>query len=313
MKYRTVGNSGLKVSEISLGSYITFGSMVRESDAVRILHRALDLGINSFDTADYYQYGEAETIIGKALKPIERSRCVLATKAFFPMSDDPNDRGLSRKHLVESCEKSLRRLQTDYVDIFYLHRFDHDTPLEETLRTVSDLIRQGKVLYWGVSKWTEEQMTEAAELGRQIGLPPMIAHQLEYNYFYRGIEESMLSFGSRQGIGHFAFSPLAEGVATGKYSNPEALATSRGYTDYVQQMGHLSAEKIACADRIRRYAEEIGMEPARLALAWVLRHGNIASAVVGVTLLEQLEENVKASGCHIDDEILNHLESLLKG
>ncbi|KHF33230.1 L-glyceraldehyde 3-phosphate reductase [Paenibacillus sp. P1XP2] len=228
MKYRRLGGSGLKVSEISLGSWLTYGGYVERENAVNSIKTAYDLGINFFDTANVYEKGAAEELVGEALKAYPRESYVLATKAFWPMGDGPNDRGLSRKHITEQVHASLKRLKHDYVDIFYCHRHDPETPLEETLRAIDDLIRQGKVLYAGVSEWQASQIAEALGVADRYLLDRIVVNQPQYNMFHRYIEKEIMPLCERSGIGQVVFSPLAQGLLTGKYTSasdiPQAAA-----------------------------------------------------------------------------------------
>lgn len=224
MQYRRLGNTGLKVSEISLGSWLTYGGYVEEEKAIASIDKAYELGINFFDTANVYMRGDAEKVVGKALRKYPRSSYVLATKVFGKMGDGPNDHGLSRKHIVEQCDASLKRLGLDYIDIYYCHRYHQDTPpLEETLRALDDLIRQGKVLYIGVSEWSAEQMTEAIHLADKKLLDRIVVNQPNYSMLQRYIEKEVIPVGKKHGIGQVVFSPLAQGVLTGKYKKGQAI------------------------------------------------------------------------------------------
>ena len=228
MQYRNLGASGLKVGAVGLGSWLTIGNAIDDAAAERLVRVAFDRGVNLFDTADVYNLGGGERALGQAVRDLPRHRLVLATKCFFPMSDDPNDRGLSRKHVVESLHGSLRRLGTDYVDLYQCHRFDPDTPLLETARAMDDLIRAGKALYWGTSQWPAERIAEVVELCARSGLAAPIANQPLYNLFDRGIEQAVLPTSRRLGLGQLVYSPLAQGVLTGKYGRGDAVpAASR--------------------------------------------------------------------------------------
>jgi aryl-alcohol dehydrogenase-like predicted oxidoreductase len=222
MEYRRLGGSGVKVSEISLGSWLTYGGSVAEQQATACIHRAYDLGINFFDTANVYVRGAAEEIVGNALKGFKRDSYFLATKVYFPMGVGPNDRGLSRKHIMEQCHASLKRLGVDYVDLYQCHRYDEGTPLEETLRALDDLVRQGKVLYVGVSEWTADQIADALRLAKEMNLDRIVSNQPRYNMIQRQIEAEVVPLSEREGVGQVVFSPLAQGVLTGKYRPGEA-------------------------------------------------------------------------------------------
>src|SRR5256885_7401527 len=217
MRYRRLGAAGVKVSEISLGSWLTYGGHVEDAAAEACVHRAYELGVNLFDTADVYRRGDAERIVGRALSRYERTSYVLATKVYFPMGEGPNDRGLSRKHIVESCEASLQRLGTDYIDLYQCHRFDADAPLDETLRALDDLVAAGKVLYVGVSEWSAGELEDARALGQRLLLRPIVSNQPQYSLLWRRIEDEVIPLSERLGIGQVVWSPLAQGVLTGKY------------------------------------------------------------------------------------------------
>jgi voltage-dependent potassium channel beta subunit len=311
VNYRRLGRSGLKVSEISLGSWLTYGGYVEKQNAIRSVEVAYDLGVNFFDTANVYARGEAEKVMGEVLKNYPRESYVLATKAFWPMGDGPNDRGLSRKHIMEQCHASLKRLGVEYVDIFYCHRFDPETPLEETLRAIDDLIRQGKVLYAGISEWTAAQMAEALAVADRYLLDRIVVNQPVYNMFNRYIEKEIIPLGERQGIGQVVFSPLAQGVLTGKYKSASDIpADSRAAKgEWVNQ--YLTEANIAKVRQLGEVAAELGITVSQLALAWILRQSNVASALVGASRPEQVEENVKASGVTLSQDVLDRIEQII--
>ncbi len=298
MNYRRLGSSGLVVSEIALGSWLTLGGSVDAGASERIVRHAFDLGVTLFDSADVYSNGEAERALGRALAGLMRPRLVLATKCFFPMSDDPNDRGLSRKHLFESVHGSLRRLGTDYLDLHQCHRADPETPLEETVRAYEDLIRQGKVLYWGVSEWTEDQTERACRIADATGGYRPISNQPQYSLLSRSIERTLLDANARAGVGQIVWSSLAQGVLTGKYAGgakPDGSgATVAARARYLVPL--LTDQNLARVERMREVARGLGVTPAQLALAWCLRRPEVASVIVGATRPEQLDENVLASG-----------------
>ncbi|WML53281.1 aldo/keto reductase family protein [Neobacillus sp. PS3-12] len=314
MEYRRLGNTGLKVSEISLGSWLTYGGYVEEQNATASIDKAYDLGINFFDTANVYMRGEAEIVVGKALKKYQRDSYVLATKVFWPMGDGPNDRGLSRKHIIEQCHASLKRLNTDYVDIYYCHRYDKETPLEETLRALDDLVRQGKVFYVGVSEWTAEQITEAVHLADKKLLDRIVVNQPQYSMLERYIEKEVLPVCQKHGIGQVVWSPLAQGVLTGKYQKGEkAPEGSRAAQEkYKSLFGLLTDENLDKVEKLKEVAADHKLSLPTLALAWILRQPNVASALVGASRPEQLEENVKASGVKLSDETLARIEDILR-
>jgi voltage-dependent potassium channel beta subunit len=314
MEYRRLGNTGLKVSEISLGSWLTYGGYVEEQNAAASIDKAYDLGINFFDTANVYMRGEAEIVVGKALKKYVRDSYVLATKVFWPMGDGPNDRGLSRKHVIEQCHASLKRLNTDYVDIYYCHRYDPETPLEETLRALDDLVRQGKVLYVGVSEWTAEQITEAVHLADKKLLDRIVVNQPQYSMLQRYIEKEVIPVSEKHGIGQVVWSPLAQGVLTGKYKKGEKApeGSRAAQENYKGLFGLLTDENLDRVELLKEVAADNELSLANLALAWILRQNNVASALVGASRPEQMEENVKASGVKLSAETLARIEDILR-
>ncbi|WEG13203.1 aldo/keto reductase family protein [Pullulanibacillus sp. KACC 23026] len=312
MEYRRLGKSGLKVSEISLGSWLTYAGYVAEENAVNTIHKAYDLGINFFDTANVYMTGEAEKVVGKAIKKFQRDSYVLATKVFWPMGDGPNDRGLSRKHIMEQAHASLKRLDVDYVDIYYCHRYDVNTPLEETLRALDDLVRQGKVLYVGVSEWTAEQITDAVHLADKKLLDRIVVNQPQYSMLNRYIEESVLPVSEKHGIGQVVFSPLAQGVLTGKYKIGEAPPEGSRAASGVKAIDHqLTESNLQKVEQLKPIAAELGITMPQLALAWILRQPGVASALVGASRPEQIEDNVKASGIKLSADVLEKIEGIL--
>ncbi len=315
MHDRSVGTSGLRVSALALGSWLTYGGpSVQQRSAIEIVRRAYDLGINYFDTADMYQLGGAEELLRVALDGIPRESVVLATKAFWPVGPGPNDRGLSRKHLFESVNRSLRRLGTDYVDMFFFHRFDPEVPLEETLSTLDMLVKAGKVLYVGVSEWAAPQIERALGLEAQYGWDPIRVSQPCYNMLNRSIERDVLATCDRAGIGQVVWSPLAEGFLTGKYKEGAPLpegsraADSRLASAISNYMTPRNYERVK---ELEALANEAGMPLARLALAWILRLPSVASAITGASRLEQLEANVLAADIILPDDLLKAIDSVL--
>jgi aryl-alcohol dehydrogenase-like predicted oxidoreductase len=312
MEYRALGRSGLQVSEVSLGSWLTLGSSVDREATREIVHRAYDLGINFFDTADVYAGGQAEEVLGQALRAIPRRYLVIASKAFFPMSEHPNDRGLSRKHLFESVEASLRRLGTDYLDLHQCHRPDPATPIEETVCAYEDLVRQGKVLYWGVSEWRAAQIEEACRVAdRRLAYRP-VSNQPQYSLLRRQIEAEVVPACEREGLSQIVFSPLGQGVLSGKYSGGAKPSNSRAADAQRNQFmrAYLAPEVLGRVDRLQPIANELGITLAQLALAWCLRLPNLASVIVGATRPSQLEENAKASGVRIPAELQARIEAI---
>ena len=312
MQYVNLGNSGLKVSRVAIGSWLTYGSSVDSDGTAKCIRAAIDQGVIFVDTADVYARGAAEEVLGTVLAPLRRADIVLASKAFWPMSDNPNDKGLSRKHLFESCEASLRRLRTDYLDLYQCHRFDPETPVRETVRAMGDLITQGKILYWGVSVWTAEQITEACELADALGVPRPISNQPPYSLLQRYIEEDVVPTSRALGLSQVVFSPLAQGVLTGKYSGGARPEGSRAADDQRNQFmgGDLAADVLARVDRMVLLAGDLGTTPARLALAWALRNDDIASVIVGATNVSQVEDNVAATEINLSDDVVARLDEL---
>jgi len=285
---------------------------VERENAVQSIKTAYDLGINFFDTANVYERGAAEELVGKALKEYPRESYVLATKAFWPMGEGPNDRGLSRKHVVEQANASLKRLGHEYVDIFYCHRHDPETPLYETLRAIDDLVRQGKVLYVGVSEWQASQIAEALGVADRYLLDRIVVNQPVYNMFERYIEKEVVPLSERSGIGQVVFSPLAQGLLTGKYTSASDIPqdSRAAKLDWVRK--GITEEKIAKVKQLEGIAKELDVSVGNLALAWILRLNNVASALVGASRPEQVTENAKASGIELSDDVLSRIEEILK-
>ncbi len=314
MLYRRLGNTGLKVSEISLGSWLTYGNAVENETAVQTIDKAYELGINFFDTANAYNRGEAEKVVGAALRKYDRSSYVLATKVFFPMGEGPNDRGLNRKHVLEQANASLKRLGLDYVDILYCHRYDPETPVEETLRAFNDLMRQGKVLYAGISEWSAAQIEEAMHVADKYLLDRFVVNQPQYSMLYRKIEEEVIPVSKKHGVGQVVFSPLAQGLLTGKYKNLSDIpADSRAANDKMNRFikGLLNEGTLEKVQKIGAIAQKLNIPMAQLALAWVLRQPNVASALIGASRPEQVAENAKASGYVLTEDILAEIEAAL--
>jgi aryl-alcohol dehydrogenase-like predicted oxidoreductase len=312
VEYRRLGNSGLEVSEISLGSWLTFGSSVDRKATREMVERAFEAGVNLFDTADVYANGAGEEALGYALRGIPRQHAVIASKCFFPMSDRPNDRGLSRKHIFESVEGSLRRLGTDYLDLLQCHRADPDTPVEESVCAFEDLIRQGKILYWGVSEWPAQRIEAACRSAdRRLAYRP-ISNQPQYSILRRGIEAEVLPTCEREGLSQLVFSPLAQGALTGKYRDGGRPDHSRGADPQrnVFMSAFLAPESLARIESLRPLAADCGLSMAQLALAWCLRRPGVASVIVGVTRASQLDDNLAAAGASLPDEVLAQIDAL---
>jgi aryl-alcohol dehydrogenase-like predicted oxidoreductase len=315
MKYRRVGASGIKVSEIGLGSWLTYGTAEEQQVADACMEKAFELGINFYDTANAYNRGEGEKAMGAALKRFDRSSYVLSTKVFFPMGEGPNDRGLSRKHIMEQCEASLRRLNLDYVDIYFCHRYDAGAPLEETLRALDDLQSQGKILYAAVSEWSAAQIAEAAEINKRLLLRPLISNQPLYNMLERYIEREVLPVSERNGIGQVVFSPLGGGALTGKYKPGQPLPEgSRAANDKVNSIvsSYMNDHVLTTVADLDKLAQGAGMTISQLALAWVLRQPGVSSAIIGATKPQQIEENVKAVEIELSAEILADVDRILE-
>ncbi len=316
MLYRSLGKSGVKVSTIALGSWLTFGYKTGDKQALRCVQRAFDLGINLFDTANVYAKGRGEEVLGLALRSLPRREYVLATKAFFPVGPKPNDRGLSRKHIFEQVHMSLRRLGTDYIDLFQCHRYDEDTPLDETLRAIDDLVAQGKVLYGGVSMWSAENIADAAALGRQLGLRRLVSNQPQYHLFQREIETNgVMEVCAREGLGLLVYSPLARGLLTGKYTSLENLPADSRAADEVgsQFMGPWFSEAgLAKVRRLEGVAREAGLTLVQLALAWCLRRPEVTSAIIGATKVEHVEANAAAAEIELGADVLAAIERAME-
>ena len=312
MEYRRLGHSGLKVSAVGLGTWLNFGSHLGDPEAGRIVRKALESGVNLIDLADVYADGKAEEQLGRLLQGVRRESYVLATKAFFPMGQGPNDKGLSRKHLFESVHASLRRLHTDCIDLFQCHRFDPETPVEETVRAFGDLIGQGKVHYWGVSLWTALQIEEAAAVAKELGAPPPVSNQPPYSLMNREIEAEVVPMCRKKGLGILSFSPLAQGVLTGKYlegTRPESSRAADPRRNQFMQK-YMGEQQLRSVAKMRDLAKAAGMPMARLALAWVLANPLVASVLVGVTTEAQLVENVAAAGTKLDPGLKTELDRL---
>jgi len=304
MEYRQLGSSGLRVSEVSLGSWLTFGATVDVPATAEIVRAAIDAGVTFFDTADVYANGAAEEALREALRGLPRHKLVIATKAFFPISEDPNDRGLSRKHLFESVHASLRRLGTDYLDLHQCHRADPTVPVEETVRAYEDLIRQGKVLYWGTSEWSAEQIEAALAAADRHGAYRPISNQPQYSILRRGIERAVLPLCRREGVGQVVWSPLAQGVLTGKYrpgQRPDGTRAAHPFQSRFME-AFLADDVLARVERLRPIAGDLGLTMGQLALAWCLREPGVASVIAGATRPAQLAENAKASGVKLPAE-----------
>ena len=314
MEHRHLGRSGLMISEIAYGNWITYGSQVEEAQARECVAAALDEGITTFDTADVYAGTRAEEVLGRALHGQRRESLEIFTKLYWPVGPGANDQGLSRKHIMESAHGSLRRLQTDYVDLYQAHRYDRETPLEETLRAFDDLVRQGKVLYVGVSEWRAGQIAEALRIAGQMGFDRIVSNQPQYSMLWRVIEAEVIPLCEKEGIGQVVFSPIAQGVLTGKYLPGEAAPAGSRATDASGSRfikGYLTDDLLARVQQLRPVAEEAGLTLAQLAVAWVLQNPNVSAAIVGATRPEQVRENVRAAGVRLDPELMARIDGVL--
>lgn len=314
MEFRRLGGSGLHISELAYGNWLTHGSRVEEDAATACVRTALDAGITTFDTADVYAETKAESVLGRALAGVRRESYELCTKVYWPTGPGRNDRGLSRKHVIESCHASLRRLQTDYVDLYQAHRYDVETPLEETLRAFDDLVRDGKVLYVGVSEWRADQVAAALTLADEMGFDRIISSQPQYSMLWRVIEAEVLPLCEREGVGQIVWSPLAGGVLTGKYAPGEPVPEGSRATDptgsqFLRRM--LTDDVLTAVQQLAPLAADAGLSLAQLSLAWVLQRPGVSAAIIGATRPEQVTENVKAVGVRLDEDLMRRIDDVL--
>lgn len=314
MQYRRLGNTGMKVSAISLGAWTTFGDSVQDKKLITsIVEKALESGVNFFDNADAYARGKAESFMGEVFNDLgpERSSLVLSSKVYWPMSDDINDRGLSRKHVLESIDKSLERMQTDYLDIYFAHRYDPETPLEETVEAFSDIVKSGRALYWGTSEWSAAQIAEAHTFAKANGLVAPVTEQPQYSMLYRErVEEQILPVTEAKGIGLVVWSPLAMGMLTGKYDAgvPEGSRFANNDSFASRFLNDENSQKVK---QLKSVADELGATRAQLALAWVLRQKGVSSVITGATKVSQLEDNVKAAEFELSAEQIEAIDAIL--
>ena len=314
MEFRHLGRSGLIISEIAYGNWITHGSQVEEEAADACVKAALDVGITTFDTADVYAGTRAEEVLGRALKGQRREGLEIFTKVFWPTGPGPNDRSLSRKHIAESINGSLRRLQLDYVDVYQAHRYDYSTPLEETMQAFADVVRQGKALYIGVSEWTASQIRAGWELAQDLHFP-LVSNQPQYSMLWRVIESEVVPTSEELGIGQVVFSPIAQGVLTGKYLPGQAPPQGSRATDEKSGANFISRlltdEVLTAVQRLKPLADQAGLTLAQLAVAWVLQNPNVSAAIVGASRPEQVYDNAKASGVKLDGDLLKAVDEIL--
>ncbi|WP_316291578.1 aldo/keto reductase family protein [Clavibacter michiganensis] len=315
MEFRYLGNSGFKISEITYGNWLTHGSQVENDTATQCVQAALEAGITTFDTADGYANTVAEKVLGDALKGENRDGLEIFTKVYFPTgAKGHNDTGLSRKHIMASIDGSLERLQTDHVDLYQAHRYDYETPLEETMQAFADVVRQGKALYIGVSEWTPEQLREAHGLSRELGFQ-LISNQPQYSALWRVIEEEVVPTSAELGISQIVWSPIAQGVLTGKYKPGQDLpqgsraTDDKGGADMIKR--YMNDDVLNRVQELQPVADELDLSLAQLAVAWVLQNENVASAIIGASRPEQVHENVKASGVKIPAELLTRVDDAL--
>ncbi len=314
MQTRRLGGTGLKLSAVGYGTWVTFAQQLDRAAADRVLGHALELGINWIDTADVYMKGAAEKLVGEAMAARRRSGFVLATKAFGQMGSCPNDRGLSRKHLIEACEASLGRLRTDYIDLYQAHRYDVETPLDEVLEAMGQLVRQGKVLYWGVSMWSAVQIVEAVLGARANRLPAPVSNQPLYNLFNRSLERDVMRVCEDYGLGIVCYSPLAQGVLTGKYSGGAVPVGSRAASEStaVWIKRYMTEAHFAKVDRLAEVAQRLDATPAQLALAWCLRLAPVTSVIVGASKVDQLTENAAAAALVLPPAVVEEIDAIFE-
>jgi len=313
MEFRHLGRSGLIVSEIAYGNWITHGSQVEEDAAKACVAAALDEGVTTFDTADVYAGTKAEEVLGRALHGVRRESVEIFTKVFWPTGPGMNDRGLCRKHIIESANASLCRLGTDYVDMYQAHRYDHETPLEETMRAFDDLVRQGKALYIGVSEWRAEEIAAALRVADQMGLDRIISNQPQYNIIWRVIESEVVRLCEKEGIGQIVWSPIAQGALTGKYlpgAAPPAgsRATDDRGSNFIRE--YLTDDILGRVQQLKTVADEAGLSLSQLAVAWTLQNPNVSAAIVGASRPEQVRENAKASGVRLDQLLMARIDEI---
>ena len=315
MEHRHLGRSGLEVSALSYGNWITHGSQIEEDAAKACVAAALDAGITTFDTADVYAQGAAESVLGRALKGVRRDSIEIFTKTYWPTGPNPNNRGLSRKHIMESLQSSLERLQTDHVDLLQAHRFDYEAPLEETMRAFDDLVRQGKVHYVGVSEWSADQIAQALRMADDMGFDRIISNQPQYSLIWRVIEAEVVPLCEKEGIGQIVWSPLAQGVLTGKYPPGAGAAPPEGTRatgpEGAEMNWLLRDEVLEPVHAFAHLCRDAGHAPATVALSWVLRNQNVSSAIVGASRPEQIQENVRALDLELEPDFVEAIEKAL--
>jgi voltage-dependent potassium channel beta subunit len=314
MNYRRMGQTGLKLSELSLGAWVTFGDQVEEKTAVELLQEAYDKGVNFFDNADIYAKGRAEEVMGRAIKELPREALVLSSKVFWKTMPGPNGRGLSRKHIMESCHASLKRIGTDYLDLYFCHRYDPETPLDEVVRAMDDLVRQGKILYWGTSEWSASQIAQAHAIAAQYGLYPSSVEQPQYNMFARKkVEEELAPAADSLGFGMVTWSPLRFGILSGKYNDgmpkeETRLSREQGWADR-----ELTEERLERVRQLSAVADELGVTMAQLAIGWLLRIPQVSSVITGATKMSHLQDNLEAAAVvdSLSQDVLDRIDAIL--
>ena len=315
MEYRRLGSSGMYVSEITYGNWITHGSQVEQDAAIKCVRTALECGITTFDTADVYAGTRAETVLGKALKGVRRESYELLTKVYWPTGAGKNDRGLSRKHIMESVNASLKRLQTDHIDLYQFHRFDYETPLEESLSAFDDLIRQGKVFYIGFSEWSATEITSALKIQEKMSYNKFVSSQPQYSMLWRVIESQVVPACKANGIGQIVWSPIAQGALSGKYLPGKKPPAGSRATDKKGGANMISRwmrdEVLSAVQKLKPIAESVDLTLSQLAIAWVLQNPNVSSAIIGATKPVQIKENVKASGVKLSERTMREIDQLL--
>lgn len=314
MQYRFLGNSGFKVSAISYGNWLTHGSQVEADQAIKTVHAAYENGITTFDTADVYAGTKAEVVLADAIQGFRRDSIELFTKVYWPIGEGVNDRGLSRKHVMEAINGSLRRLKVDYVDLYQAHRFDHETPLEETMRAFEDIVRSGKALYIGVSEWSAEQIQAAVDIAKQMNFDKIVSNQPQYSMLWRVIEGEVVPTSEKNGISQIVWSPMAQGVLTGKYLPGQpapagSRATDAGGARMIERW--MRDDVLNAVQNLKPIAAELGISMGQLAIAWVLKNPNVASAIVGASRPDQIVDNIKAIDVVLDDAVMKKIDDVV--
>jgi voltage-dependent potassium channel beta subunit len=316
MHYRRLGKSGIKISELSYGSWVTFGTQVDEKLAGELIKAAYDQGVNFFDCADAYAEGKAEVLMGKAIKGIQRETLLISSKVFWPTMPGPNGRGLSRKHITESIHTTLKRMGLEYLDLYFCHRYDPDTPIEEVVRTMNTLIQQGKILYWGTSEWEPAQIALVYGIAKENNLIPPTMEQPQYSLFHRRrMEEHVMPLASELGMGLTTWSPLFQGLLSGKYNDKIPTGTRVSLENYTWVKDRITPERIGRVRQLTELAKELGCTTAQLSLAWILRRKEVSAIITGATRLEQLDENLGAAEVvdKLTNDVLEKIDKIMEG